>query len=154
MTIEYAGEFIVFSPTQSSGWTWQTSGDPVAQPVPYRVNTSTLRIVRYVPDSYYKVFQTNVRSITGLVNATADPFGIGGGVECWLFQGVQTELFRSINNVKWWRAELEFTYRNPDGTDTKGWQKLIRLDGVWDIPIHGGLYLYNTGDFSVLWTDK
>ena len=163
ISLEYSGEFMLTNPPAEKGtnpnwkWKWTNVSPPnneVTVPIPKRVNTSTLRIVRYVKDTDYNIFQGQVRSCTGKVNSNADPFkGVGGGIECWLFVGVSTEYFRNSNDVRWWRAELEFNYRNPDGTDSKGWNKLLRQDGIWDIPVAGSsTYIYESTNFDVLWT--
>lgn len=164
MTIEYSGEFTTINPTNtpgSSGWKWNDLGTSVMQPLPFRVNSSTLRIIRYVADSEYQTFQSNVRALSGHVNYVDNPLGTGlaGGIGCWLFVGCTTETFRNDTDDKWWRAELEFIYRNPDGTDLEGWNKVLRLDGKWDIPImdvplpSGQDSLYPEGDFDALFDE-
>ena len=159
--IEFSGEFSYVNPEKGDGWTWQTGGDAVTQAVPKRVNTSTLRITRYVKDSNYDIFQKNVQNLTAHVNHADNPFGttIGGLYGSWLFVGAHTEFFRNANNEDWWRAELEFIYRDPDGTGLSGWSTLMKLDGSFDMPknpnpVGGEDTLYITGDFSALFDDS
>ena len=160
-SIEFGGEFTTITPVKKSGWKWDSDNTAVVQPLPFRVNTSTLRITRYVSENKYNAFQKNVQNLAGRVNHADNPFGksIGGGLGCWLFTGVTAEYFRNVNDTAWWRAELIFVYRNPDNTNNQGWNTILRLDGKWDYPTNphpsgpdDGLYL--TGDFSGLFDDS
>lgn len=157
ITLEYSGEFNTLTPESAEGWTWTTGGGAVAQPLGYRVNSSVLRFTRYVNGNVYDSFQTAVKNASGKVNSDANPFttALGGGKGCWLFVGSTTEMFYNAQNVKFWRAELEFLYRNPDDTDEEGWQKIMRLDGVWDIPKKpDDSKLYETTSFESLLTNS
>ena len=159
-SIEFGGEFTTITPKADDGWKWDSDNSTVIQPLPFRVNTSTLRIVRYVSKAAYATFQTNVRNLTGHVNHADNPFGtdIGGGLGCWLFTGATAEYFRNAYDEAWWRVEMIFVYRNPDQSNVQGWNTILRLDGKWDYPINpnpsgadDGLYL--TGDFAGLFDD-
>jgi hypothetical protein len=49
MTIEYSGQFVNINPaTGNTDWVWSGTSDPVEQPIPFRVNMSTIRFTRYV----------------------------------------------------------------------------------------------------------
>jgi hypothetical protein len=145
MTLEYSGENVTLEPVlgttttaTTQNWKWTNSGLSVLQPLPFKVNSSTLRIVRYVYDGKFDVFQRNVRRINGRVNSSDNPFGTKvGGLACsWLFNGCTTEVFYNWCGLKFWKAEMEFQYRNPEcaADDTNGWQKLLDLNGTWDMP--------------------
>jgi len=183
-TIEFGGEIVNINPANapgSAGWLWDNSvegvnpGDPgyvadttVVQPLPTKVNKTTLRITRYIVDANFTIFEGNCKSLTARVNNAPCPFGtvIGGGMECWLFEGATTEVFYNCYNQKLWRAELQFTYRNPDHEDVtdnlevEGWNKILRLDGKWDVPYmtvprpDASDTLYVDGDFSALFDDS
>ena len=156
-TVEFSGEYVTIEPSTSSGWKW-SDDKAVLQPLSFRVNESTLRIVRYVPDFKMQNFQIAIRSLVGKVNANDDPFGsrVGGKKRCWLFTGATAEMFYNGDDVKFWKAELEFIYRNPDYSNTEGWNKLLRFDGMWDVPLNPNPIdpaqnkLYVDGDFSPL----
>jgi hypothetical protein len=164
MTLEYSGEYNNIDPTDStSPWTWSNGGSTVTQPIGFRVNSSVLRIVRYIPDGTYTTFMGGVKACAGKVNSRANPFteAIGGGRASWLFEGATTEVFYNSQNQKFWRAELQFSYRDPDGTDNNtdddtlgnGWQKIMKLSGEWDIPMKAdGTRLYALVDFEQLLT--
>jgi len=170
-TVEFGGEIVNINPVNapgSAGWLWDSDDTTVVQPLPSKVNKTTLRITRYVVDSNFTIFQGNVKSLTARVNSAPAPFGtvIGGGMECWLFEGATTEVLYNCYNQKLWRAELQFTYRNPDHGDVtdnlevEGWNKILRLDGKWDVPYmtvprpDGSDTLYVDGDFSALFDDS
>jgi hypothetical protein len=162
ITIEFSGEFNNINPdTATLDWKWESDNTQIKQPIPYRVNMSTLRMVRYVPDGNYTTFQANVKKLGGKVNATANPFGasLGGGIGTWLFIGASTEIVKSQSDEKWWRAELEFNYRDPDSTDSQGWQKILRIDGKWDLAKRktatpsGLYYLYAEGNLAALFDE-
>jgi hypothetical protein len=159
MTLEYSGECVNINPTNapgSAGWTWEASGTTVVQPIPFKVNSSALKIgPLYISEANYDNFMYASRYLAGKLNDTSNPFGFtssGGGKGSWLFQSATTEVFRNYVSNKWWRAELDFLFRDPDGTGIDGWQKILRLDGVWDIPKDGsGNNLYTYGNFEALW---
>jgi hypothetical protein len=168
-TIEFGGEYVNINPVNapgSAGWLWSSDDTTVVQPLPTKVNKTTLKITRYIPDERFTTFEGNVKTLTGSVNNSADPFGtvIGGGMECWLFEGATTEIFYNCFNHKMWRAELQFSYRNPDhasgAAEVEGWNKILRLDGQWDVPYRSGVVppdndvLYEDGDFSALFDDS
>ena len=153
-TLEFGGETVTINPVSSDGWTWTDSGNPVVQPIGFRVNSSTLRIKRYVSDTKYADFQKAVRITSGCVNQTDDPFGtkIGGKAGCWLFKGCTSSMINNVFNLAFWECELEFAYRDPDQSNAAdGWQKTLRLDGVWDKPKDkDGYYRYEAIEFTGL----
>lgn len=156
INFEYGGEFNLITPKDdNTDWIW-TDNTAVEQPIPFRVGLSTLRVSRVVLDTNYSVFQANCNQCLGHVNLTGptdSPFATDIG--CWLFTGVTTEIYRDYNNEKKWRAELTFQYRDPDNTKTEGWNKLLKLSGVWDVPYNVTLSkkLYPMADFSGLFDD-
>ena len=142
INLEYSGEFKTINPnsTQTNPWKWASDSTPVNQAIAIKVNTSTIRLQRYVNDDFYSIFTANVEYCAGRVNGVADsPSILAGGIGSWLFTGCTTEMFRNGYDEKYWRAELMFTKRNPDGDDENGWNKLLRTDntssnGIWDEP--------------------
>lgn len=154
--IQYSGEFASINPVQgqqTSTWTWLSDSTSVLQAIHFRVNSSTVRFTRYVDNSNYASFAGEVRKLSGKVNTNDSPFGsaIGGGPRCWLFVGATAEIFRNQDDEKFWRVDLEFVYRDPDGLSYDGWDKILRLDGVWDVPIKsGGGTLYEGASFDTL----
>ena len=155
-TIENAGEFVVINPTLSTtnDWTWEATNEPVLQPVPYRVNTSNVRITRMVASDYFDILQTRIKALVGTVNDTANPLGsvLGGGAGCWLFTGASSEMFRNHADIPFYKVDFDFSYRSPNFEDKDGWQLLLKLDGSWDRPVDkDGNYIYTTTDFSKLW---
>lgn len=165
MSLEYSGEYITINPEVADGWVWQTSGDPVKQPIAKRVNLITLRIVRYVSGLNYQNFQRTVRILAGTVNDKINPFLIGSDTVddrgSWLFINAPTENFYNNLDKQWYRVELEFQYRVPyydialTNPERNGWQKLLKLDGTWDIVVDNmGNYRYAEGDFSALFDDS
>jgi hypothetical protein len=162
MTLEYSGECVNINPTNapgSAGWTWEASGATVVQPIPKKVNSSSLKIGPiYIDQSHYYGFMWASRYLAGRLNDRDNPFnfdpayGEGGKKGSWLFQSATTEMIRNYVSNKWWRVELDFLFRDPDGTGEEGWQKILRLDGVWDKPKDNlGNYLYTYGNFEALW---
>ena len=153
-TLEYSGEFLNVNPgSGQSGWVYDDNGEVVAEPIGKKINTSTMRVTRYVPDSEYSDFQEQVRAIMGHVNSSDDPFsGFGGGTGTWLFVGCQTEIFGTSTNETMWRAELTFNYRDPDDLDVDGWQKVLRrVDSTWVVVKDSfGNKLYEEEDFNLL----
>ena len=123
-----------------------------------KVNSSTLRLTRYVQDGVdFENFLYAIRYMSGKLNHIDNPFGaaVKGGRGCWLFASANTEMINNYACDKWWREEIEFMYRNPDTTDSEGWQKILRLDGVWDIPLDvNGLMLYEYGNMESLWDES
>lgn len=138
LSLEINGEYVYINPDLAAGWTWKTGATPVKQPIPFKVNGCTLRLTRYVSDQAYFSFLFTSKAFGGHVNDQEDPFGpaIGGGIGSWVYNGAHTEIFRDSTDTKWWKCDLEFAYRDPDGTDEEGWNKLLRLDGLWDQPIN------------------
>jgi len=163
ITIEYGGESVNINPSSSgsSGWTWESDGTIINQALPFKVNTSTIRIVRYVRDDFFEDFSWTIHYLAGRLNDTKFPFGtsIGGGVGCWLFDSAPTEVFRNCYNEKWWRAEIVCKYRSPDGIDVDGWQQVLRINGIFDKPINSTAgriwtpYMYGYGNFAALLDD-
>jgi len=164
ITIEYGAETNLINPSTkagSSGWTWESDGKDCDKPLPFKINTSTLRIVRYVRDDYFGNFSWAIQYLNGRLNDTQFPFGtsIGGGIGCWLFDSAPTEVFRNCYNEKWWRAEITCKYRMPDGIPLDGWQKVLKMNGEWDKPINNNPlrpwtpYMYGYGNFAALLDD-
>lgn len=161
LSIEYSGEFTNLNPDSSSyEWQWKDNSNDVKQPIASRVNQFTYRFTRYIGNNTspysYQNFQINCQGGLGHVNDAADPFGLGGcGIGCLLFVGCNSEVFRDSYDTKWWRVELEFIYRNPDALDTQGWQKVMRLDGSWQIPIKksDSKPLYKYANFQALFDE-
>jgi hypothetical protein len=161
ISLEFGGEMVTINPgtnPAASEWTWRSDGTSVLQPVSKKVKAMTLRISRYVKDGEdFKTFNTNVHSLLGRVNDRDNPFGenIGGGTGCWFFAACPTEILHNYRTDRWWKADMEFGYRDPDYTNLEGWQKILRLDGSWDVPLNkAGAYMYLTGDFSKLWNNS
>lgn len=152
-TVEYSGEMTLINPINdpvAARWKWKSDLSSVAQPIPKRVNTSTIRIVRYVSDEDYSNFTYAVKYLSGKLN---DNTFLGSDIGNLLFIGCSTEYFRNVLNTKWWRAELEFLYRSPDSSTDDGWQKILRLTGAWDTPLMNGdedTKLYQYGVFNAL----
>jgi hypothetical protein len=160
-TMEYSGEFTTVTPSLDAksiltDWVWNSDNtQSVAQPLPFKVNKQTLRVKRYIPDSKIIHFMQSNDLICGKVNYFANPFGYGDALGCWLYTGATTNILANQNDDIFWEAELTFEYRNPDTSQKHGWNKLIKRDGSWDIPIYtptgNSLYIY-TG-FLALFDD-
>jgi len=156
INFEFGGEYTLITPKDdNTDWIW-TDLTAVEQPIPFRVGLSTLRVSRVVLDTNYPLFQTNCGKALGKVNIggpTGSPFSTNYG--CWLFTGVNTEIYRDYNNNKKWRAELTFQFRDPDNLQIEGWNKLLKLSGVWDVPYNTVLSrkLYPMADFTGLFDD-
>jgi len=135
-TLEFGGEYTTIDPTDATDWVW-TGGNAVSQPLSQKVNTTALKITRYIDYDYLNIFSTKVKEMSGCVNSIANCFGtaIGGGIGCWLFNSVSTEEFANQYDKRYLKADLEFLYRDPDFSDSDGWQKVMRADtGVFDTP--------------------
>lgn len=133
INFEYSGEFATIQPVTNStkAWKWTSDGKDVVQAIPHKICSATARMLRYVPDVNYETFSYNVKFLRGRVNDIADtPLCLAGGEGCWLFTGCTTEVLNNWKDEKWWRAELTFSYRDPDGTDNEGWNKLLRSDST------------------------
>lgn len=159
MNLEYSSEFVNIRPNDSTStiWQWEDNSTPVSDPITFKVTNVTLRIKRWVRDEYFKIFNDNVKSLTSTVNMGADPFPvIGGGIGTWLFSSASTDFYRDYRDIKIWQAELIFTYRDPDGTNLNGWNKILRNDGTWQIPKNknDGSYMYAQGDFNFLFGNE
>ena len=158
--IEYSGEYVSLNPISNAAagttnnWTWLSDGTAVVNSIPYRVNTTNVKFTRYVATDYFAALQSNIRSLTGCANRDADPIGaqLAGGIGCWLFTGAQSEQIRNAYDILLYKVDLDFSYRNPDNTDSKGWQKLLTLKGIWDQPQRTGSVtgIYQERDFSPL----
>lgn len=160
VTIEYGGEYLTINPqlsVNSSEWQWESDGLPILQIIGKKVNSSVIKFTRYVRQDKFQHFNDSVKYLTGLLNKYNDPFGtvIKGGSGCFMFDGASTEMFRNYYNEIWWKAELTFLSRDPDGLNVDGWQKTLRLDGFFDIAVKNsdGTYMYEEGDFSALFDD-
>jgi hypothetical protein len=123
MTLEFSGESVNINPVNapgSAGWTWESSGATVVQPIPFKVNSSNLKIGPiYISLLNYDNFMYASRYLAGRLNDTENPFEFavgssGGGIGSWLYHGASTEPVRNYVSDKWWRVELNFLYRNPD----------------------------------------
>lgn len=166
VTMEYAGEFVLVQPNSlnDSQWLWKDNHEGVIDPICFKVNQVTMRLQRFVPNDAIDTFHINCRRSSGHVNKEFGDFTLpgGGGKGCWLFGSATTEMFRNHNDEKMWRAELLFTYRDPDGLDVDGWNKILRRDGTWQIPVKKGTETYPTGgdpiysyiDFQYLFNDQ
>ena len=158
MTMEYSSEFVNVKPTDinSSLWKWKDNNTKVIDPIPFRVTNLTLRVKRWVPDEFYQIFMDNCLLMEGSVNLNPLPTPAIGGSGSWLFNSVNTEMYRNFDDNKMWQAELIFTYRDPDQTQVNGWNKILRRDGSWQIPVRTdtGDYMYQTNDFTYLFGNK
>lgn len=158
-TCEYAGEMVSINPSSmgSSNWKWTSTGNTVQQPIPSRVPTTSVRVTKYTISDYYQQMQAHIAECAGTVNNYANPLGasMGGGAGCWLFVGASAEQFVNAYNLLFWKIDLEFNYRNPDGTSTvDGYQKILSLDHGWDIPVDGSNNkLYRETDFYKLFNE-
>lgn len=156
MTLEYSGEFVNIRPANDASTVWVWEDQPtvkVTDPISFKVVNITLRIKRWVKDINFNIFNENIRHCTSTVNNVASPFPImGGGIGCWLFSSATSEFYRDHNDAKIWQAELLFTYRDPDGTDANGWNKILRSDGDWAVPMKSSdsSYMYTQSTFGVL----
>ena len=151
-TIEYSGEYSTLNFTKdnavTAGWTWKNAKTVVAQPLAFRVNSSTIKISRYVKDENMQSFQATHASLAGKVNNNTFR---GYGKGCVLYTGCSTEMFKNSGNTRYWKVDLEFASRNPDGTNYDGWQLQLMMTGFWDTPIRSdGKARYEEGDFSNL----
>ena len=162
---EYSGEYNLVTPkAEDEVWEFLSDGVSVKQPLPIRVGTSTLRVNRIVSDGNYDAFQRYCQEILGCVNSggsDGSPFSMNLG--CWLFTGVSTEGYRDFQDSKKWRAELNFSFKDPDGEGEDGWQKILRTDSnlKWDVPyntdpkvIENNSRLYPYADFGPLLTGQ
>lgn len=159
VSFEFAGEFNNINPATNTAtnWKWLDNNTPVQQPISYRVPTINMKVTRVVFDSYYGLFTTRVRETAGKVNQLINTgnnleplFGLGE--HNWLFISCNTEPFRDYDDIKKWRAELIFQFRDPDGSLTDGWNKILRIkDGLWEMPSKdGSTKLYEDADFNNL----
>jgi len=160
ISMEYSCEFVNIRPATEadSQWQWTDSGDSVLDPISFRVTNLTMRVKRWISDTYYNIFMDNCRVMQGTVNIAEMPVGPAGGIGCWLFTNVTTEMFRNHKDQKIWQAELIFVYRDPDGTNVNGWNKILRNDGTWQVPKRKGISpdqnMYNTTNFTWLFGNE
>lgn len=152
VNIDYSAEYVLYNPPQdatglaSSKWVWNDDQTTkILEPIPFAVRQATKKIQGVVLDADYQAMINTVQSKIGQVNSAGDYFKEKG---CWLFAGLATEMYRNFVDKKAWKAELTFIYRDPDGTKTDGWQKILSRDGggVWKIP-------YNTSTTKMMYTE-
>lgn len=160
-SLEFSGEYVnIEPPTEGNDWVWRGNEEPVDSPLAFRVPNISLRIWRYLPENNMDSWSAVCKNRIGKVNAGGGEFPVGGGAGCWLFSSVTTEPFNYNLEVatgghaeNWHRVDMIFLFRDPDGTDYDGWQKLLRpKDGVWDTPVSGPSLtkLYQYGNFLSL----
>ena len=156
--VDYSGEFQLFRPNQLTGsaveWKWESgSGNIIAQAIPFKIRTISKKVQRIIPESKIAAYVSTVTQLAGKVNDTDATAKLGyGGAGCWLFNGARTELFRDQQDKKAYRVDLTFTYRDPDNTNTNGWQKILNEKGQWAKPYNTVTtkFLYETTSFDVL----
>lgn len=152
--VEYTGEYQVFEPPEDTSlnkWQWLGSTDSVDVPVYFRVRTSNIRYHRIIPQSSYAAFQSDSRFKIGTVNASEFE---GYGPGCLLYTGYSSEKYFNHEDKISWRVELTFSYRDPDGLNVDGWQKILRKTGKWDIPENKDTseFMYEVEDFNILFS--
>jgi hypothetical protein len=157
---QYSGENVILQPRErgvSFGYNWQSDNVAVVQPVFKRVKTINYTIYRDIRASDWDAWQATALSLMGKVNAdSATNIGmtLSGGLGCVLFEDFSTDAYNSYTDGGLYKTQLHFTYRDPDGTNTDGWNKCLRFDtGVWDIPVNTSLSaakLYDSGNFATL----
>ena len=163
-SMEFAGEYNTMD-QPAAGWTWdrsesETEDVPVIVPIPYRIQTQTIKISRIVNEANYSSFIDIVQQTLGCVNDSSDSPPGQGGVGCWLFSSCTSEPFYGYDGTKRYKAELIFTYRNPDDQDEAnanrdGWQKVLRPEGYWGIPKDkNGDKIYKEANFDNLFTGE
>ena len=169
--VEMDGEFQLYNPNvaQAAGdqmpWQWanedgdpQPTKDPVLEPIPFRIRTFTMTVEVIVGQDQYDDYVQSIKDKMKTVNdADIEEGPLKGGRGCWLFTSARSECYSNHLDIQSWRFSLVFNYRDPDGTDNMGQQKILRRTGVWSIPINttgeeGNNYMYDMTDISSLLT--
>lgn len=159
---EYGGEYQLWTANlmeyPNSRWAWDDERTRrIASAIPFRVRTINRKFSRIVPEAQRANFETQIYAILGKVN---EDEWQSGGVGCWLFTGVHSEIFRDQRDDRAYKFDLSFSYRDPDGLNLDGWQKILDETGKWRRPYNlsvgegeGGSGLYQTASFDGLFSD-
>jgi len=149
---EFGGEYNLMD-DPSSGWTWDEAGtEKVDVPISYAVATSTKKITRIMTYEQFAQFEPEAKRNLGCVNEAANIPG-PGGIHCWLFTSYTTESYYNWKDELTYRAELVFQYRDPDGTDDDGWNKILKSDSTWGTPFdENNDKLYTEANFETLFS--
>ena len=123
---EMSGEYTLFKVSDKffseSNWKWDASSayhpnEKIANAIPMRVRTYNRKFQKIVPSSVYADFLTLIKDKIGKVNSVAWE---DGGAGSWLFMGARSEIFNDQTNNYAYKFDLNFSYRDPDGTNENG----------------------------------
>lgn len=156
--LEYAGEINLWkAPTTETEqvWRWESQSGEGVKAIPFRIRTYNKKVNRIIPESKYRDYIVRIQECLGKVNGKAI-WNQDGGDGCWLFTGARSELFRDQRDDRAYLFELTFSYRDPDGTDEDGWQKILNSKGEWLRPYNSdsGEFMYPVTDLNILFDEN
>lgn len=158
LSLDYTSEFVLWNPPQDeqglsqSNWVWNGTTNKIIEPIAFGVRTTAMKIQRVILGTDYVGQATKWIDYTGKVNSNESGQFTGEG--CWMFVGAQTENFNNYLDNPAFKAELTFVFRDVDGTNVDGWNKILTKSGGWNIPYNTVTQqkIYQSANFDDLLT--
>ena len=142
--LELSGEFQTWNPNMNgqgagdSPWVWEGTEDKIQEPIPFRIDVSTLTIERVILQNNIADYMTVIRDCKFCVNNGEIESGpLTGKKGSWLFIGAKTEPFGNMFDEVAYRISLTFQQRAIRGEEEMSWQKILNKKGEWAVPYNG-----------------
>jgi hypothetical protein len=150
-SVDVGGEFLAWEPKAGAGWSWDTGGAQVKQPIFKNLVQSTIRIPVIV-GTFDDFWRTSLDTC-GRIN-DAEFLNIPEGNV--LYVGCNIVEYKNAWGARRWRADMNFVVRSLGDADIdasgNNWQYMMNeATGFWDKPKDSdGDFMYETADFSQL----